>query len=188
MQPGSQGLCSSWRREIFGTRSSLHVDFSFFFFHCCSKKSGLTSKGNKRHWEERYNPRQNYLRMFFRECALPYAAKLFPNQQLYPEKTPSPGHHCFLDAWGGGGGRKESLWLWCLGKCSQSMHFIESFVQVVASCCLVASMLKPICWSLFGLRKIKNNPLADRTCAYWQWIVCTLVTIQRDQALCSDTS
>lgn len=85
MQPDSQGLCSSWGREIFGMRSSLHVDFSFF--HCCSKKSGLTNKGNKRHWHPSYNPRQNYLRMFFRECALPYTTKLYP---ALPRGNPLP--------------------------------------------------------------------------------------------------
>ena len=66
-------------------RSSLHVDFSFF--HCCSKKSGLTNKGNKRHWHPSYNPRQNYLRMFFRECALPYTTKLYP---ALPRGNPLP--------------------------------------------------------------------------------------------------
>lgn len=77
----------------------------------------------------------------------------------------------------GVGGRKESLWLRCLGKCSPSTHFYWEFCP---GCCKLlpggqyveANVLEPF-W-------FKKNPLADRTCTYWQWIVCTLVIIQRD--------
>ena len=87
VQPGSQGLCSSWRGEIFGTRSSLPVDFSFF--HCCSKKRGLSNKGTRGVCMQATIPTE-LLENVFCEYALPYATKVFPNQELYPEKTPSP--------------------------------------------------------------------------------------------------
>ena len=45
----------------------------------------------------------------FCEYALPYATKVFPNQELYPEKTPSGMRLFFFTASipGGGGGKNR---------------------------------------------------------------------------------
>ena len=103
----------------------------------------------------------------FCECALPYATKLFPNQELYPEKTPSsrssllplcPGMRLFsfpLLQFQGEGEERIAMATMFRKMLSKHAFSLRVLSMILAGCGLVVKVLSPMFWGLFGLRKIK---------------------------------